>query len=63
MREKCIELSEVYLQAMLQKRNEVVFKPWGPLRVLRILVLNHRVRKAAKLLYAVAEAGSLPVGK
>lgn len=60
---ECVALSAEYLENLLELRNKVAEKPWRPLRVLRLLMLNHRVRKATKLLFAVAEAASLPVLK
>lgn len=63
MRNECVELAAEYLQNLLELRNKVADRPWRPLRVVRLLILNHRVRKATKLLYAVAEAASLPVSK
>lgn len=63
MREKCVLLSAEYLCGLLQKRNDLNLKKHAPLKCLRLLVLNRRVRKAAKLLFAVAEASSLQVLK
>lgn len=58
MVEECKSLSEAYLLGVLKKRNEVsLLVLWKhPLKPLRLLLLNRRVRKAVRLLAALNEA-------
>lgn len=57
---EALVLSEKYLLDLLEQRNRIASMRWvrRPLGI-RLLVLNYRVRKAVKLLYAVKEVECL----
>lgn len=59
--EQCKELSECYLLGVLKKRNEVSLLKlvFHPLKPLRLMILNRRVRKAIRLLAALNQSGEV----
>ena len=62
---EAVALSVAYLVELLNKRNHIAASPlWKhPFKGIRLLILNRRVRKAARLLRDVAEAAALSVSK
>jgi len=51
--EPCKTLSQDYLHALLLKRNKLEHRRFAVLKLVRLFLLNFRVRRAIKLLNAL----------